>query len=129
MFRMAMAGGVLLLMVSGAAAQRRIQRGANNNNQPITPPNVTQPGVLPPLDDPSITDGGLHARMDAERMKSANDDRHKRLESDVDKLLSLTNELKADLSKTTKDELSLDVVRKAQEIEKLAHDVQNRMKN
>jgi hypothetical protein len=37
--------------------------------------------------------------------------------------------LKTDVNKTNKDELSLDVMRKAQEIEKLAHDVQSRMKN
>jgi hypothetical protein len=44
-------------------------------------------------------------------------------------LLALTTELKSDVDKANKDELSLDVMRKAAEIEKLAHDVQNRMKN
>lgn len=57
------------------------------------------------------------------------DDRHKRLVADTEKLIQLTNELKADLDKTSKDELSLDVVRKAAEIEKLAHDVKERMKS
>jgi hypothetical protein len=47
----------------------------------------------------------------------------------VDRLLALTNELKTDVDKSSKDELSLDVIRKAGEIEKLAHDVQSRMKN
>lgn len=100
-------------------------------NQPITPANTTQPGMLPTLDSPEagIGDPGVRAHMEAERMKAANDDRHKKLVADVDKLLSLTNELKTDVDKTNKDELSLDVVRKAQEIEKLAHDVQSRMKN
>jgi hypothetical protein len=37
--------------------------------------------------------------------------------------------LKADVAKTGKDELSVEVLRKAAEIEKLAHDLQNRMKN
>ena len=74
-------------------------------------------------------DPGVRAHMDAERLKAANDDRHKRLVLDVDRLISLTNELKTDVDKTDKDELSLEVIRKAQEIEKLAHDVQSRMKN
>lgn len=67
--------------------------------------------------------------MGPDRTKMINEDRHKRLQSDVDKLVSLTSQLKTDVAKAEKDELSLDVIRKAQEIEKLAHDVQNRMKN
>jgi hypothetical protein len=67
--------------------------------------------------------------MNAERAKAFNDERHKRLEDDVSRLQALTNELKADVDKADKDELSLVVLRKAAEIEKLAHDVQSRMKN
>ena len=136
MGRAARIGAMLLLLISAvslsgmATAQRGAQRTQpSSTNQPITPPNTTQPGILPPLDTPGSMDGGIRARMEEGRVKSANDDRHKRLATDVDKLVSLTNELKADLDKASKDELSLDVIRKAQEIEKLAHDVQNRMKN
>ena len=138
MGRPAKTGAMLLLLISGvslsgvAAAQRGSQRSTPPppvTNQPITPSTTTQPGIIPPIDTPGSMDGGLRARMEEGRVKSANDDRHKRLATDVDKLVSLTNELKADLDKTSKDELSLDVIRKAQEIEKLAHDVQSRMKN
>ena len=69
------------------------------------------------------------ARMDQERLKAMNEDRQKKLAADVDRLLALTNELKYSLDKTNKDQLSLEVMRKAAEIEKLAHDVQSRMKN
>jgi hypothetical protein len=99
-------------------------------NPPITSPGMNQPGMLPSLDSGSaINDPGLRAHMEAERVKAANDDRHKKLVSDVDKLISLSNDLRTDVDKANKDELSLDVLRKAQEIEKLAHDVQSRMKN
>ena len=102
-------------------------------NGPIQQGNSTQPqpGMLPSNDQPSGTlgDPSIRARMDVERLKAANDDRHKKLILDVDKLISLSNELKTDVDKANKDELSLDVIRKAQEIEKLAHDVQARMKN
>ncbi len=57
------------------------------------------------------------------------DERHKRLLSDTAKLVELTNDLKNEVDKANKDELSLDVVRKAAEIEKLAHDVKERMKS
>jgi hypothetical protein len=76
-----------------------------------------------------LPDGGIHARMNDERIKLLNDSRHERLQDDVAKLVALTTELKTDVDKTNKDELSLDVVKKAGEIEKLAHDVQSRMKN
>ncbi len=112
------------------AAQRGGQgSGSGGTNQPITPPNTGSPTALPPLDSPNVPDGGMRARMEGERVKALNDDRHKRLAADVDRLVELTNELKTDVDKTTKDELSVDVIKKAQEIEKLAHDVQSRMKN
>jgi hypothetical protein len=43
-------------------------------------------------------------------------------------LLALATELKVDMDKTNKDMLSLDVIRKADEIEKLAHSVKEKMK-
>jgi nitric oxide reductase activation protein len=57
-----------------------------------------------------------------------NIDRQKKLVDDTNKLLGLANELKAEVDKSSKDTLSLDVVRKADEIEKLAHSVKERMK-
>ncbi len=65
--------------------------------------------------------------MKLEHMRQ--DDRRKHLMADTARLLQLSTELKAEVDKTTKDELSLDVVRKAAEIEKLAHDVKERMKS
>ena len=56
------------------------------------------------------------------------DDRRKRLLSDTARLVALSNELRAEVEKTPKDELSLDVVKKAAELEKLARDVKERMK-
>ncbi len=56
------------------------------------------------------------------------DERRKRLMADTARLVALTNELKTEVDKSSRDELSLDVIRKATEIEKLAHDVRERMK-
>lgn len=84
---------------------------------------------IAPADRPDAVPPEIRARMDAQRARMANDDRHKRLIQDADRLAALSNELKADVAKTGKDELSMEVMRKAAEIEKLAHDVQNRMKN
>lgn len=66
-------------------------------------------------------------RLEEEQAKLRNIDRQKQLVDDTQKLLSLANELKADVDKSNKDTLSLDVVRKADEIEKLAHNVKEKM--
>ena len=92
-----------------------------NSGRPIDPP----PSGVPPVYPPQIGDDGT----DAQRAKAATEDRHKKVAGDVDRLVSLSNELKSDVDKTTKDELSLDVIKKAKEIEKLAQDVQRRMKS
>lgn len=101
---------------------------AQKNQQPKLPPYMQQGPDGLNDNKPASTDP-LHAKINEERMKAMNDDRHKKLAADVDRLLALSTELKTDLDKTNKDELSVEVIKKAQEIEKLAHDVQSRMKN
>jgi hypothetical protein len=54
--------------------------------------------------------------------------RQKQLADDTAKLLVLANELKAEMDKSTKDTLSLSVMKKAEEIEKLARKVRGEMK-
>jgi hypothetical protein len=67
-----------------------------------------------------------HRAEQQERMR--NNDRQKRLVADTDKLLALATDLKAQVDKSNKDTLSVDVIKKAEEIEKLAHSVKERMK-
>jgi hypothetical protein len=69
-----------------------------------------------------------YARMQEKQIASAATDRHKRMVADADKLLELATELKQDVDGTTKDEMSVPTIKKAAEIEKLAHDVKERMK-
>jgi nitric oxide reductase activation protein len=70
----------------------------------------------------------LDARMEQDQAKMRNLERHKKLVDDTAKLVSLADELKSDVDKSNKDTLSLDVIRKADEIEKLAHSVKEKMK-
>lgn len=110
-----------LLLLMGAAAQPSAA-------QRPTPSAVqAQPGLGPP-GLPGASDPGA-ARMEAARVKLMNDDRHKRLVSDTDKLVQLATELQAEVAKSSKDELSVEVIRKADQMEKLAHDIKERMKN
>jgi hypothetical protein len=76
-------------------------------------------------DDPSLSGT---ASIEEQQARMRNADRQKQLVDDTQRLLALANELKADVDKSTKDTLSLDVIRKADEIEKLAHNVKDKMK-
>jgi hypothetical protein len=55
-------------------------------------------------------------------------ERQKKLAADTDKLLALATDLKKQVDKTNKDILSVDVVKKAEEIEKLARSMKNETK-
>jgi hypothetical protein len=55
-------------------------------------------------------------------------ERRRQIADDSARLLKLATDLKAEVDKTTKDTLSLGVIRKADEIERLAHDVKEKMK-
>jgi len=59
---------------------------------------------------------------------AANAERRKQIADDSARLLKLATDLKSEVDKTTKDTLSLNVIRKADEIEKLAHTVKEKMK-
>lgn len=87
-------------------------------------------GQAPPSTIPSVeSDGGpLNQQMENDQAKMRNNERQKQLVSDTQKLLALANELKEDVDKSNKDTLSLDVIKKADEIEKLAHSVKEKMK-
>jgi hypothetical protein len=81
------------------------------------------PGHTNPTDpDP------INPHREEQQAKLRNDDRQKRLVADTDKLLALATDLKQQVDKSTKDTLSVDVIKKADEIEKLAHSVKERMK-
>lgn len=58
----------------------------------------------------------------------ANAERKRQLSEDATQLLELAKELKIEVDKTSKDTLSLSVMRKAEIIEKLAHGVREKMK-
>jgi len=90
-------------------------------------PLTGQAGV-PVTPMPGEPDGTVSPQAEEEQAKLRNTERQKQLIADTQKLLSLANELKADVDKSSKDTLSLDVVRKADEIEKLAHNVKEKMK-
>lgn len=67
-------------------------------------------------------------KLRKQQVKALNDQRQKQLVTDADKLLQLATELKTEVDKTDKDTLSVAVIRKSDEIEKLAKSVREKMK-
>jgi hypothetical protein len=92
---------------------------------PNGPPPSTNRG------DPNqpITDeDDARARITHDMEKKAAKERVAALKTDTDKLLKLSVELKQYVDKSDENVLSLDVIRKADEIEKLAKSVKDKMK-
>ncbi len=88
---------------------------------PIPPPRPASPPATGDLDE-------SQERLARDIAKKANSARQAVLKSDTDKLLKLAVELKDYVDKSNENVLSLDVVKKADEIEKLAHSVKDKMK-
>jgi len=63
-----------------------------------------------------------------DKFEAANALRRKQIADDAAKLLALATELKTAVDKTDKDTLSIDVIRKADTIERLAKGVKDKMK-
>ncbi len=83
-------------------------------------------GQIP--DQSPVPEDQAAIRAQQELAKRANQQRQAELKRDTDKLFQLATELKQDVDKTNEGVLSLEVVKKAEEIEKLAHSVKERMK-
>jgi hypothetical protein len=73
-------------------------------------------------------DDETRAQMAHDQAKKANLERQALLKADTDKLLKLAVELKDYVDKSNENVLSLEVLKKAEEIEKLAHSVKDKMK-
>jgi uncharacterized protein YpuA (DUF1002 family) len=77
--------------------------------------------------DPSSSPDALSSRMAEQQARSRNFERQKKLESDTDKLVGLVTDFKQKLQNNG-DLSPADMSKKAEEIEKLARSVKDRMK-
>jgi len=66
--------------------------------------------------------------MQREMAKRLNKERQASLKKDTDRLFQLATELKQSVDKSNENVMSIDVIRKAEEIEKLAKQVKDKMK-
>jgi hypothetical protein len=91
---------------------------------PGEPQGRANPGNAHGAPEPDAISHGIEERMAVRR----NSERQKMLVADTDRLLALAQQLKADVDKTDKDVLSIDVVKRAEQIEKLAKSVKEKMR-
>jgi hypothetical protein len=102
------------------------QQGTDQAGKPrIPPPLIT---LLPDLEDTKLKMQREDANKKPNDYAAANAERKKQIAEDSAMLLKLATDLKAEVDKTGKDTLSLNVIRKADEIERLAHNVKEKMK-
>jgi hypothetical protein len=117
-------GGVasVLVVVGALGATYDLSSQTTNPNKPI---------LLPEANRPPDKNAQMTMREQQEKKTSfeaANVERKRQISDDSAKLLKLASDLKSEVDKTSKDTLSLGVIRKADEIEKLAHNVKEKMK-
>jgi hypothetical protein len=91
------------------------------------PAQSQQKELGPPHQQP-FPDNEIQARIEKEMAKEANEQRQAQLKHDADRLFKLAQQLKQSVDKSNENILSVDVVKKAEEIEKLAHSVREKMK-
>lgn len=81
------------------------------------------------MPQPGQTSPNVPPEIQRDMEKKANKQRQQELKRDADQLLKLSTELKQYVEKSNENVLSIDVIRKAEEIEKLAHSVKNKMRD
>jgi len=111
-----LAGLVLVAVSSGVAAEPTMQQ------TPVVkppPPQNPRAGRDPDTDSPTLPDP-------EKKILESND---KDMKKKVEQLYELARELKDEVEKTDSSKvLSVNLMKKAEEIEKLAHDIKNRSK-
>jgi hypothetical protein len=94
-------------------------------------PSLDRPILLPEANRPPDANAQMAMREQQGKKanyEAANLERKRQIADDSARLLKLATDLKTEVDKTSKDTLSLGVIRKAEEIEKLAHSVKEKMK-
>ena len=93
--------------------------------------NIDRPYLSPEANRPPDANAQMAMRDQQGKkanFEAANVERKRQIADDSARLLKLATDLKTEVDKTSKDTLSLGVIRKAEEIEKLAHNVKEKMK-
>lgn len=118
-----------ILACLAVMAALAVAAGPGQKTAPGTPVSSEMPNPQANRQPDAVQQMEMSAQQARQQnLEAANAERKKQIADDSAKLLKLATELKAEVDKTTKDELSLSVIRKAGEIEKLAHNMKEKMR-
>jgi hypothetical protein len=112
------AAALILMVLQGTNAMAQLP-------DPTPAPDASSPGNQRQRD----TEDPWTAQQKRELAKKQNVFRQQEIKQDTDKLLELATELKQYVDKTNENIISLDVIKKAEQIEKLAKSVKDKMKS
>ncbi|MGD0095312.1 MAG: hypothetical protein ABSB60_02380 [Terracidiphilus sp.] len=112
----------LLAGLTTAAIVMLIGQGSLRAQFPHVPPEITR---TPDINEQNDINQN---KVDKQNVDAINAVRKKQIADESAQLLKLATDLKTEVDKTNKDTLSIMVIRKADAIEKLAHDVKEKMK-
>lgn len=87
------------------------------------------PPSLAPRTNNSPDRDSSYRKMTERMAKERNNERQKKIVADTAKLLAMAQKLNDEVSHSTKNELSVDVVKQAAEIEKLAKSIKEKMRD
>ena len=115
---------VMLLLAAQAGSQ------STTDAKPGSPEPVTAAASPEPqyLGSQRAADERFRIEHERAMARERNKERQAALKKDTDKLLELATQLKEYVDKTNENMLSLDVIKKAEEIEKLSKSVKEKMK-
>src|SRR5215471_3689663 len=94
---------------------------------PARPSAPVSPGQAPNPSDDNDQDAMARRAM-VQQAQRRNDQRQQQIVSDTAKLVTLTQQLKTELEKSGNNQMSAAAIKKAEEIEKLAKSVKEKMK-
>ena len=122
---------ILLLFVPLLSAAWSLPAQSQTTDEPSAPaagaqypPYRRDTGRAGQLDVPTE----MEKKAEHDREKKLNQERQAELKRDTDKLFQLATQLKQAVDKSNENTLSLDVIKKAGEIEKLAKSVRDKMR-
>jgi len=106
-----------------------VKSAASQSTVLVDAPQVQRKGAMPSDALNHDLSGDPQQQMQRAMIARSIAERQAQLRSDTEQLVALTAELKRHVDKAGANILSMDVIKKAQEIQKLAKSVQDKMKN
>jgi len=122
-----------ILLVAGALLafpfSASISEVQTSIESPYSPPLTPTFSPQSPFPDPFHGMDQLSRQQFQRQLKELNIQRQKQLSSDSEKLLALATELKTEVGQARESDPTPEQLRKAEQIEKLAHSVRDKMKD